>query len=166
MTPFVSCPDELLGELSDQGPRRDGKQRGVVWVGRDRGHHGLFLRKTQTINKVLAGRLTYKPPRLGSWLNHFEMEGGLQAPRPAAPAEAGGPAARRLVCGAALQKEQGAAPFAAMAFHPSFLRGGSAMCNLRALGHQNPVATKDNVQEDQMRHKPGTKLSYEHTINR
>lgn len=135
-------------------------------MGRDRGHRELFFRKAQTINKVLAGRLTHKPPCVGSWLNHFEMEEGRQEPRPEAPAEAGGPAARRLVCGAALRKEQGAAPFVAMAFHPSFLLGGSAMWTLRALGHQNLVATKDNVQEDQMRHKPGTKLSYKHTINR
>lgn len=31
-----------------------------------------------------------------------------------------------------------------------------------ALGHQNLVATKDSVQEDQMRHKLGTKLPYKH----
>lgn len=97
--PFGLLPRKHSGELSDQGPRRDGEQRGVVWLGRDGGHHGLFLRKTQTINKVLAGRLTHKPPRLGSWLNHFEMEGGRQEPRPGAPARRQG----RLPTGACVQ---------------------------------------------------------------
>lgn len=97
--PFGLLPRKHSGELSDQGPRRDGEQRGVVWLGRDGGHHGLFLRKTQTINKVLAGRLTHKPPRLGSWLNHFEMEGGRQEPRPGAPARRQG----RLPAGACVQ---------------------------------------------------------------
>lgn len=31
-----------------------------------------------------------------------------------------------------------------------------------ALGYQNLVATKDGVQEDQMRHKLGTKLPYKY----
>lgn len=35
----------------------------------------------------------------------------------------------------------------------SFLLGGSVMWNHLGPRHQNLVATKDNVQEDQMRHK-------------
>lgn len=163
--PFGLLPRKHSGELSDQGPRRDGEQRGVVWLGRDGGHHGLFLRKTQTINKVLAGRLTQN---LHVWVAGLTIsrwkEAGrsrVQALRPGG--RAGCPQARVCSCSAEAPRR---APPAAMALHPSFLLGGSAMWNLRALGHRNPVATKDNVQEDQMRHEPGTKLSYEHTINR
>jgi hypothetical protein len=68
------------------------------------------------------------------------------------------------VCGDDLQKEQDA-----LSDRSSQLQLPAGwFCDEESAGalwHQNVVAMRDNVQEDQIRHKLGTKLSYRYTTN-